>query len=388
MPGVRDGDDDDWDVVVVGAGPAGSSAALAAVRTGARTLVLDRARFPRYKTCGGGLVGATLSSLPRDVRVPVRQEIMAATFTHGGRRQVTRRSRRPFLTMVDRADFDQVLLERAVRAGAVPQLGTTVVSVEDDGDVVRLATREGIVRARFAIGADGSASRVARRIGVATEQIDLGLELELDAGDLAEQWRGRLHMDWGEAPGSYGWVFPKGPRLTVGVIAAKGDADDERAYLERYVEALGLTGAPVLKDSGHLTRCRTSGSPLGSGRVLVAGDAAGLLDPWTREGISFAVRSGLMAGRLAAAGGRHLPPPRVQDSYRRWVDVALTPEMRASRVFLQAFQSHPGLVHGVLGRTPLGWAAFRHLSLGTTSTARLRSRSMVGAGARVLAAVR
>jgi geranylgeranyl reductase family protein len=385
VPGVRDGEDV-WDVVVVGAGPAGSSAALAAVRAGARTLVLDRAHFPRYKTCGGGLVGATLTSLPRDVRVPVRQEITTATFTHCGRRQVTRRSRKPFLTMVNRAEFDQVLLERALRAGAVPRLGTTVVSVEDDGDGVRLATRDGIVRARFAIGADGSASRVARYVGVVMEQVDLGLELELDAGDLAERWRGRLHMDWGEAPGSYGWVFPKGSRLTVGVIAAKGGADDERAYLERYVEALGLRGAGVLKDSGHLTRCRASASPLGRGRVLVAGDAAGLLDPWTREGISFAVRSGAMAGRLAVAGAQ-LPPRRVQESYRRWVDVALTPEMRASQVFLEAFENHPGLVHGVLGRTPLGWAGFRDMSLGTTSSARLLSRSVLGPGARILAAV-
>jgi flavin-dependent dehydrogenase len=121
--------------------------------------------------------------------------------------------------------------------------------------------------------------------------------------------------------------------------------------------------------------------------VLVAGDAAGLLDPWTREGISFAVRSGAMAGRLAAAGARQLSRRRVQESYRQWVDAALTPEMRASQVFLEAFENHPGLVHGILGHTLLGWAGFRHMSLGTTSSARLLSRSVLGPGARILAAV-
>ena len=147
------------------------------------------------------------------------------------------------------------------------------------------------------IGADGTSGRVSRLVGVTLSRVDLGLELELDAGDLASEWADRIHLDWGPLPGSYGWVFPKGDSLTVGVIAAKGRPTETRAYLATLVRQLGLDGLRVLHDSGHLTRCRTPTSPLGSGRVLLAGDAAGLLEPWTREGISFAVRSGELAGR-------------------------------------------------------------------------------------------
>src|SRR5689334_2155264 len=92
-----------YDVVVVGAGPAGSSAAAAAARLGARTLIVDRARFPRYKTCGGGLIGVSLAQLA-EVDVPVRQEIVHASFTHRGQRPARRSARRRVLNLVDRSE--------------------------------------------------------------------------------------------------------------------------------------------------------------------------------------------------------------------------------------------------------------------------------------------
>ena len=124
-----------------------------------------------------------------------------------------------------------------------------MVGVEQDADGVRVLTRGGEIRARRVVGADGSASRLARHVGVRTRQVDLGLEVEVEAGEHAARWRRRVHIDWGSMRGAYGWLFPKGDRLTVGVIAARGDAEDQRGYLDRYLAALGLTDARALHDS-------------------------------------------------------------------------------------------------------------------------------------------
>jgi flavin-dependent dehydrogenase len=173
-------------------------------------------------------------------------------------------------------------------------------------------------------------------------------------------------LDWGKIPASYGWVFPKGDRLTVGVIAARqsGGAgkrgDATRDYLRELVARLGLDGYDVIRDSGHLTRCRREGAPLRRGRVIVAGDAAGLLDPWTREGISFALRSGALAGELAAKACVSEMPDSSLEEYAATVEGGLGAEMRASRVLFSAFTRHTGTFHRGLA-SARGWRAFVRL---------------------------
>jgi geranylgeranyl reductase family protein len=365
-------------VAIIGGGPAGLSAAYEAARGGARTLVLERATHPRYKTCGGGLIGLTSQALGDRITVPADDHIEHAEFTHDGRARFVRTARRrPLLTMVRRPAFDDALRQAAEDAGATVLQATTARAVDQTDAGVRIALAGGeTVTARTAIGADGSSGITARHVGVEYGQVDLGLEVELPV-DAARQarWRGRLLIDWGPLPGSYAWVFPKNDLLTVGVIAARGDGGRTKAYLRAFVTRLGLDGIEPVHDSGHLTRCRTPGSPLRKGNVIVAGDAAGLLEPWTREGISFAVRSGALAGAAAAAGDL----PR----YEREVAATLAPAMRAGRRLLDTFSRRPGLFHAML-RTPPGWRMFERFCLGETSFEQSVERLPVRAALRVL----
>ncbi len=388
-----------WDVVVVGGGPAGLAAAHAAASAGASTIVVERAEHPRYKTCGGGLIGPSLAvSTPR-ISVPTSGTIDAITFTRAGRRSFTRRSvDRPLLTMVRRTEFDHAWYTAAVAAGATIRQNCQVRALAQDERTVTVTLADGSeIEAGAVIGADGSAGISSRFLGVSFDQQDLGLEVELaaTAADRAS-WHGRVLLDWGPYPGSYGWVFPKlkgaqlhdadcetvdctseCDQLTVGVIMEKGRGAETKRYLRDFITQLGLDDRKVLRDSGHLTRCRRPDSPVRNGRVAVVGDAAGLLEPWTREGISFALRSGTWAGEAAAAGD--LP------SYDHRIATQLHPEMAAGQRMLRVYHRHPTLIHAAMA-TPLGWRAFEKFCRGELSMADVLARPAIRATANLLGA--
>jgi geranylgeranyl reductase family protein len=346
-----------WEVIVVGGGPAGLAAAAESARRGARTLVLERAEHPRYKTCGGGLIGPSVAVAGGLIDIPVADRIRRVDFTLDGRRGFSRTATADILPLVRRTEFDDALRVAAEKAGAEVRPHTTVRAVAGDG-MVRLADGTELT-APVVIGADGSAGVTARHVGVQFAQVDLGLEVEVPVPPREEQrWRGRVLLDWGPVPGSYAWVFPKGDVLTVGVIAARGDGARTKAYLRAFLERLGLAGIEPVHDSGHLTRCRTETSPLRRGRVIVAGDAAGLLEPWSREGISYALRSGVLAGKAAASGDL--------GGYASDVERTLVPSMRAGYRLLEAFSRHPGAFHLVMASPP-GWGVFSRFCRGETS---------------------
>jgi geranylgeranyl reductase family protein len=394
-----------WDVIVVGAGPAGLAAAHTAASAGARTLVLERGEHPRYKTCGGGLVGTSLGVVtaldftalamtPTDVVAPevvapdvvapdvatpaqlaTRNQVHAVTFTHNGRRGFTRRELAPLLGMVRRDQFDDALRTAAVAAGAVVRQRTRVRGVEQDNECAYARLADGSrIAARVLVGADGSSGVTAHHVGVQFGQVDLGLELELPVPErVHRRWRGRVLIDWGPLPGSYGWVFPKDDRLTVGVIAARGHGEQTRHYFRAFVDRLSLADIEPAHDSGHLTRCRTDDSPLRRGRVIVAGDAAGLLEPWTREGISYALRSGVAAGSSAATAAAHGDTEGILREYESRIERTLAPEMRVGRRLLAAFARHPGAFHLALA-TPPGWRSFSRFCRGDLTFAPIVDR--------------
>jgi geranylgeranyl reductase family protein len=371
-----------WDVVVVGGGPAGASAAYAAAVAGRQVLLLEKSELPRYKTCGGGIIGPSRDSLPPGFELPLQDKVHAITFSLNGKLARTRRSKRMLFGLINRPEFDAQLVEQAQKAGAVLRTGATVARVEQHGPAVPdrrtvavvLADGETVL-ARAVVGADGSASRIGAHVGVKLDQVDLGLEAEIPVpGTVAEDWAGRVLIDWGPMPGSYGWVFPKGRTLTVGVISARGEGAATKRYLEDFIARLGLAGFEPAISSGHLTRCRSDDSPLSRGRVLVCGDAAGLLEPWTREGISFALRSGRLAGEWAvriSEAHDAVDARRQALNYAFAIKAGLGVEMGVGRRMLALFERRPGLLHAAITGLRPAWRAFADITRGSTTLAGL-----------------
>lgn len=373
---------DIWDVAVIGAGPAGAMAALSAASRHKRVVILERFRIPRYKTCAGGLIGASMNALPAEITPPIRATATSFTFSLRGRSERTKTSAVPLVKLVQRDEFDALLVSSATAAGAVVYDRTIVTNLTAADDTMRISTRNrGDIYARIVIGADGSAGRSAAYVGVVLDQVDLGLEVELATpSDQQGYWNSRILIDWGTIPGAYGWVFPKGDFLSVGVIAERGNPELTQSYLDDLLSRLQLDHRAAAVRSGHLTRCRTQDSPLYRDRVLVAGDAAGLLEPLTREGISFALRSGTIAGRVAARAAAASSAAEVAAAMAAYADeisATLAPEMKAGRMFMRVFARHPRIFYMAVVLVPMAWdIAVRSIS-GDTSFADITKKRLV-----------
>ncbi|HVL66073.1 MAG TPA: NAD(P)/FAD-dependent oxidoreductase [Vicinamibacterales bacterium] len=293
------------DVAIVGGGPAGAWAACRLAQGGARVELLDGSH-PREKPCGGGVTGRALALVGSSVdRLSGGVPIQHARFAHADRRADVplQAGAEPLrLAVVPRQEFDAQLVVQAESAGATVRR-TRVVDIRRDPGGWRLATRDGEVRSRWVIGADGPGSLVRRRLGHPFERADLSIASGYYVHGVSS---GTIDIAFVEDPPGYLWSFPRRDHLAVGVCAQADVASSARLLrlTERWLERHEPAGRreryswpiPSLR-AGTLERER----PAGNGWLL-AGDAAGLVDPITREGIFFALRSGEEAARALLDG--------------------------------------------------------------------------------------
>ena len=288
-----------FDVLVVGAGPAGSASAIHLARAGARVLLADKARFPRDKPCGGGLTGRALKHVPCAVEPVVEHVVdhLVVRVAYGGK--FGRGSGRPLIDMTQRRRLDHHLAEQAAASGAEFRDGVAVEQIEIEGDGVTAQVGGSPVRVSFLVGADGANGVVAKaaRLG---QGIVRGVALE---GNVPWSTLGRGPYDgtaWvelGIVPGGYGWVFPKGDHANLGVGGWMSEGPNLRGHLDRLAREHGVDPSALESVRGHRLPMRELGAPSARGRVLLVGDAAGLVDPLSGDGMYEA----FVSAKLAAA---------------------------------------------------------------------------------------
>jgi digeranylgeranylglycerophospholipid reductase len=297
-------------IVVVGAGPAGSAAAHAAARAGVPPLLVEADESPGAGNACGGLAALAIRDrlgLPADV---VEREIRR-TVLHVDGLAFEFAGRRPRYMSFERARFDAFLAERAVQAGAELLTATRVVAVDAAKRRVTLldgTSRRGReVAADVLVFADGprtlasGAFGIGYRPGADTKRaVYWDLEGDVESPDTVE-----VHVDTTLPTTGYVWVFPRRGRVQVGVGAPYGSGGSPlRERLARFVEARAdLRGRPILRRHGGIIPGRPARELVADGAVVV-GDAAGLVNPLTGGGIVMALRSGDIAGRVAAEAVR------------------------------------------------------------------------------------
>jgi geranylgeranyl reductase family protein len=386
-----------YDAIVAGAGPAGSTAARLLAERGAKVLLLDKHRFPRDKPCGGGVTVRAAAVQDIDLTPVIERTIYGARFSLRLGESFDRIYPKPLTYMTQRCRLDALLAQRAAEAGAAfhdgeavrdvdPPVGARYPSqpelhgehkhqprtsqrpaIENNSPLrpaVTIRTSRATYTARILIAADGANGVTARAAGL-TPRFEEAVALEGNlplTPDIPEDWREYVGIDLGGLAGGYGWVFPKAEHLNVGVGAWKYAGFTLRPKLADLCRRYGFDVARVENLRGHHLPLRATGSPIARGQIALVGDAAGLIDPLSGEGIHMAFASGRLAAEHAM---RYLAADTTSMvSYERAVDEELQPELDISRRLQELFHFAPPPYLALMRRNQKFWLFFCHLIRG------------------------
>ncbi|MBI1801487.1 MAG: geranylgeranyl reductase family protein [Chloroflexi bacterium] len=380
-----------YDVIVVGAGPGGATAAYNLARQNANVLLFEKERLPRYKACGGGLTAKVMPMLDFDISSTIEDEARNVLLSYDSGPTLTMRHPRTAVWCVMRDKFDHRLAQRAVECGARLMDGAAVEHIEAQPEHVVVRAGRETYQARFVVGADGANGVTARSVGLlARRQDGVALEAEIQVPPTAqEKWRNALLLDFGSPPWGYSWIFPKAEHLSIGVgVFRSGRGVKLREYLARFIEhqpTLRNHGAMFTK--GH--RIPLGGRPerLHRGRVALVGDAAAVADPLLGEGIAHAIHSGQVAASVIA-GAIQRGDADLSEHTRR-LNREINADFRFARAVMHVFYRWPRLCYRLFVQGGLlnsaanvvdGTASYRQLLLtAVTQTPLIVGRQFTGA---------
>jgi geranylgeranyl reductase family protein len=293
-----------YDVLITGAGPAGSATAIHLARGGLRVLLVDRARFPRDKPCGGGVTGRALKQAPCDITPVVERVVDTFELRLHHRSSFRRTSPEPLILMTQRRRLDAFLAEQAAAAGADFRDDARVEEIRLGPKGITASVGGNEVSARVLVGADGANGVVAKAAGLG-EGVVRGVALEGNVSwELLDRSRYETTavVELGAPAGGYGWLFPKGDHANLGVGGWAREGPSLREHLARLARAHGVDPDALGEVRGHRLPMRKVGAATPArGNVLLVGDAAGLVDPLSGDGMYEAFTSARLAAEAILA---------------------------------------------------------------------------------------
>ena len=344
-----------YDAIVIGGGPSGSTTAYRLAEQGASVLLADKATFPRDKPCGGGMTLRAVRQCPVDPSPVVEEYVdqIELRFRYGP--TVIRTAKEPIVWMTQRKRLDAFLLDAARERGGGGARGRQ--GRDRAGQHRRARVGRACHRRRPRWGRRGERDH-RKSVGLG-QGVSYGVAYE---GNVPyptlsqERYARRIVLELADIPGGYAWVFPKGDHANVGVGGWESEGPKLREHLARCCEAHGLDPDDLESLRGHRLPLRKPGSKLALERTLVVGDAAGLVDPVSGDGMFEC----FVSSRLAAAAIGDLLAGRTStlEPYTAAVDGELAPLHRASWTLKKALDRWPR-ASWQIARSHLLWVSIR-----------------------------
>lgn len=357
-----------YDAIVIGTGPAGSTAARHIAAAGLDTLIVEKDVLPRVKTCGGAVSEYALSNL--GIKLPnslIERECFGARFRYGTR-SLESETRERLSVMISRDRFDHYLANCAVDAGAELMDGVRVRTVRTDENCAVVETTEGTFKSKVVIGADGVNSVCAKNVrpSFTTQEVYFALEAEIPASnEYIDGYilnKGEFHFD--VIPKGYGWVFPKDGHFSVGIACMRQKLSKPMDAYRNFTKGLDFNCTNV-KPRGYFLPIGGMDRKTYANRILLVGDAAGFVDAFLGEGIAYAIASGNMAAEtvIDAHQNDDFSKTSLASYHKRCMDLFL-PNLKYSYAFSNLFYRYPNLSGRILLNNETVLYKFIHLATG------------------------
>lgn len=333
-----------FDIAIVGAGPAGASAAETLSKKGFSTVIIEKETLPRYKTCGGGFTFRGRKMLPFDIDHVVEKEFYKVdTYINNKHHFVTERDK-PIITMVMRDTFDELLVEHAKKSGTILWDNCKLTGLEPTtaNKTIVKTTKEDFTAA-YIIAADGALSPTAKLAGWSKDSRYLipALEYEVKVPDEDfERLSQSVRFDIDAIPAGYAWCFPKKNHLSLGIASARRKKINLKKYYKEYLNTLNISSILEEKQFGFQIPVQPREDGFAKQNVLLVGDAAGLADPITAEGISNSILSGKLAAEAIIEGNVN---HNVGNLYEIKLNEKLIPEIKTGIFIAKFFYDNPKL---------------------------------------------
>jgi geranylgeranyl reductase family protein len=286
-----------FDCIIVGAGPAGGTAAYHLAKKGRSVLVLEKESLPRYKPCGGGVSPAVANWFDFDFSPAISLKVSSIRYTWNMGDPVEAELKTPEpIWMVRRDIFDHFLIQQAQKQGAELRDSTEVTGIEFKGGHWQVNTANGPVEGKYLIAADGAKGPMAKWLGFKERKRRMGGALEAEAITKIENGH-MAHFEFGMVKNGYIWNFPKADGYSIGIGTFRGgEPQNLREIVTEYSKTFGVDFKSI-KQFGHPLCLWDGDQTLHTQNALLAGEAACVVDPFTAEGIRPSIFSGHRASQ-------------------------------------------------------------------------------------------